>query len=52
VHHLGHAIACLAILLDAQEAGMLVDDRPILGASGFCRVLKRLNQEIAKGPGR
>ena len=28
VHHLGHAIACCAILLDAQAHGMLVDDRP------------------------
>ena len=46
VHHLGHAIACLAILLDAQEAGKLVDDRPLQGAGGFCRVLDRLNQKI------
>jgi hypothetical protein len=28
VHHLGHAIACAAILLDAQENQCLVDDRP------------------------
>lgn len=28
VHHLGHALACIAILLDAQEHGKLVDDRP------------------------
>lgn len=27
-HHLGHAMACLAILLDAQESGNLIDDRP------------------------
>ena len=27
VHHLGHAIACLAILLDAQATGNLIDDR-------------------------
>jgi hypothetical protein len=27
VHHLGHAIACLAILLDAQATGNLGDDR-------------------------
>src|SRR5690348_17217993 len=31
VHHLGHAIACAAILLDAQETGNLVDDRPPAG---------------------
>lgn len=29
-HHLGHAIACCAILLDAQATGNLVDDRPLL----------------------
>lgn len=29
VHHLGHAMACLAILLDAIEVGNLVDDRPL-----------------------
>ena len=31
VHHLGHAMACLAIILDAQEGGNLVDDRPLSG---------------------
>jgi len=29
VNHLGHAIACCAILLDAQANGNLIDDRPI-----------------------
>jgi len=28
VHHLGHAIACNAILLDAEHRGVLIDDRP------------------------
>ncbi len=28
VHHLGHARACLGIILDAIAAGKLVDDRP------------------------
>lgn len=28
VHHLGHAMACLAILLDAEATGNLIDDRP------------------------
>jgi len=28
VHHLGHAMACLAIVLDAQSLGKLNDDRP------------------------
>ncbi len=26
--HLGHIMACAAILIDAQEAGVLTDDRP------------------------
>lgn len=34
VHHLGHAIACCAILLDAQATGNLVDDRPLLYQDG------------------
>lgn len=29
VHHLGHARACLAIVLDAQVAKSLNDDRPV-----------------------
>lgn len=33
VHHLGHAMACCAILLDAQAGGHLVDNRPIKGAT-------------------
>jgi hypothetical protein len=44
VHHLGHAIACLAILLDAQACGTLHDDRPI--DSNFAAVLARLNAQI------
>ena len=47
VHHLGHAMACLAILLDAQETGNLVDDRPATGRGAFCRVLEQLNAKIA-----
>jgi hypothetical protein len=31
VHHLGHAMACLAILVDAQHGGHLNDDRPPTG---------------------
>ena len=44
VHHLGHALACLAILLDAQATGNLVDDRPAQGA--FATVLAGLNATI------
>jgi hypothetical protein len=31
VHHLGHARACLGIILDAQATGQLVDDRSKTG---------------------
>lgn len=31
--HLGHALACLGILVDAKETGNLVDDRPVPGAA-------------------
>lgn len=30
VPHLGHARACLGILLDAENCGKLVDDRPVV----------------------
>lgn len=33
VHHLGHAAACLAILMDAQAQGTLIDDRPTTGTT-------------------
>lgn len=35
VHHLGHAAACLMILLDAQAVGNLVDDRPVPAPTGL-----------------
>lgn len=37
VHHLGHAMACCAILIDAQSMGQLVDNRPRKGAT--CKLL-------------
>lgn len=44
VHHLGHARACMAILLDAMETGNLVDDRPIAdGRPPFADLLNDLN---------
>lgn len=48
VHHLGHVIGCMAILLDAQETGNLVDDRPVNDScrSVFPRVLARINEAI------
>ncbi len=32
-HHLGHAKACLGLLLDAEATGNLIDDRPITEGS-------------------
>ena len=42
-HHLGHAKACLGILIDGIEQGNLVDDRPISGKSP--ELLERLRLE-------
>lgn len=52
VHHLGHAMACCAILLDCQENGCLIDDRPVTEKSKgvASRVFDRLREEIAKMP--
>ncbi len=41
-HHLGHAIACLAILVDAREQGNLIDNRPI--ASPAAKLLTRFER--------
>lgn len=46
VHHLAHARACLAILIDAQECRMLNDDRP--PAVDLQGVFDRLTLEVAK----
>lgn len=50
VHHLGHAIACCAILLDAQETGNLIDNRPVNDQSRLVlpAVLERLQNTIAE----
>jgi hypothetical protein len=40
VHHLGHAMACLAIVLDAMETGNLMDDRPEPGV--MANLLERM----------
>lgn len=47
VHHLGHALACCAILLDAQENGNLIDDRPMSSKNEVIKnVLNRLSSVI------
>ncbi len=42
-HHLGHARACLGIILDALETGNLIDDRPVKGQSA--ELIRRLTKE-------
>lgn len=45
VHHLGHARACLGIILDAMETGNLIDDRPTPGAAAA--LIERLTTRTA-----
>lgn len=46
VHHLGHALACLAILVDAKFAGKLNDDR--LYPGGYQDAIALANATVAK----
>lgn len=46
VHHLGHALACLAIILDARAAGKLNDDRMFPG--GYLPELESLTPKVAE----
>ena len=43
IHHLGHAIASLAILIDAMEMGHFIDDRPT--PSGASALMDRITEE-------
>lgn len=50
VHHLGHAMACFAIILDAEATGNLNDDRPIKGVfSELVAKMHKANLERAGG---
>jgi len=53
-HHLGHAMACLAILIDADAFGCLVDDRPKVGVHEKIagRAADRINPIIMTGPAK
>lgn len=44
LHHLGNALACIAIIVDAEAAGILVDDRMYPG--GYVQMLERLTPEV------
>ena len=50
VHHCGHVMACMAIILDAQSLGQLIDDRPLPGAAttAFARAKDWLHTRISK----
>lgn len=45
IHHLAHAAACLAILLDAEATGNLIDDRPVPGAAS--RLIDEMTERAA-----
>lgn len=49
VHHAGHAIACMAIILDAIEHGNIIDDRPPKGPAA--ETIKKLTKEKAPSSG-
>ena len=46
VPHMAHALACLAILVDAQAAGKLNDDRMVEG--GYRRLVNELTPHVAR----
>lgn len=47
LHHLGYAMACAAVLLDADRMGVLEDDRPVDGGelAEFIRIHTKTIQE-------
>lgn len=50
VPHLGHALACIGILVDAYESGNLIDNRPLPGPAA--RLLKKYIQRVEPTPAR
>jgi hypothetical protein len=44
VPHLAHALACLAIIVDAQAAGVLNDDRMVQG--GYLQLVEQLTPHV------
>jgi hypothetical protein len=47
VHHLGHVMACCAILLDAEHMGKLNDDRPSVPGT-FADVVKAMTRPMGE----
>lgn len=46
IPHLSHALACLAIIIDAQAAGMLTDDRQYPG--GYRELVDELTPHVVR----
>jgi hypothetical protein len=46
LHPLAHALACIAIIVDADAAGKLTDDRQVPG--GHSAQVKQLTGQVAK----
>lgn len=44
--HFAHALACIAILIDAEAAGTMTDDRMVAG--GYVELLDRLTPHVAR----
>lgn len=45
VHHLGHACACLFIIMDAQQCGNMIDDRAEV--PGYCsKLFTELSEKV------
>ena len=45
VHHLGHVMACCAILLDGESLAVLNDDRNTFGFSAFARTCEQMTED-------
>jgi len=48
VHHLAHAMACLALVLDSESLGTLKDDRPTKGTSSKIQKEYLNDKEVAQ----
>jgi hypothetical protein len=46
IHHLGNALACIAIIVDAEAKGILIDDRMYPG--GFLSLRDKLTPEVMR----
>lgn len=48
LHHLGSALASIAILVDAQVQGSLIDDRQYGDAKAYQQLLQRLQGDVQR----